>query len=100
VTLLSSATGVEALDSLILRAVDELHDDGTLTDATWAGLAAQFDDNTILESIALVGFYHLVSFLVSAVGVEDHSPGAGPLLLSAHRSRRSAGARERTRSAR
>ncbi len=68
----SAATG---LDALTLRAVDELHDTGTLTDATWAELGAHFDANTVLEFVALTGFYHLVSFLVNAVGVE-HEPWA------------------------
>ena len=72
VRLAPAATG---LDALTLRAVDELHGTGTLTDATWAELRAHFDANTVLELVALTGFYHLVSFLVSAVGVE-HEPWA------------------------
>lgn len=62
-------------DALVLRAVDELHDRATLEDATWAELAARFGDDTLVELVALVGFYHLVSFLVNALGVE-HEPWA------------------------
>ncbi len=67
-----AATG---LDALTLRAVDELHDTGTLTDATWEDLRVHFDANAVLELVALTGFYHLVSFLVNAAGVE-HEPWA------------------------
>ncbi len=63
------------LDALTLRAVDELHDDGTLSDATYHALAAHFDEHAILELLALTGFYHLVSFLAGAVRVE-HEPWA------------------------
>jgi len=63
------------LDELVLRAVDELHDQGTIVDATWGGLASHFDDDALLELVALAGFYHLISFLVRALGVE-HEPWA------------------------
>ena len=32
-------------------------------DATWSALAAHFDEAQILEAIALVGYYHTISFL-------------------------------------
>jgi 4-carboxymuconolactone decarboxylase len=65
-----TATG---LDAITLRAVDELHDLGTLTDATWEELRAHFDANGVLEFVALTGFYHVVSFLVNAAGVEHEA---------------------------
>jgi hypothetical protein len=69
------APGYSSPDGLVLRAVDELHDSGTLTDETWTRLRAELDESTLLELVSLVGFYHLVSFLVSAVRV-DHEPWA------------------------
>ena len=43
--------------------VDDLIDHRTIADATWAALSAHFDEKQILEAIALVGFYHMISFL-------------------------------------
>jgi alkylhydroperoxidase family enzyme len=57
-------------DGPIVRAADELHDHGTIEDGTWAELAARFDDEQLLELLALAGFYHLVSFLANGARVE------------------------------
>lgn len=43
--------------------VDDLVDRRTLSDETWTALAAHFDETQILEAIALVGYYHTISFL-------------------------------------
>ena len=43
--------------------VDDLVDRRTIADKTWAALAAHFDETQILEVIALVGYYHTISFL-------------------------------------
>jgi 4-carboxymuconolactone decarboxylase len=56
-------------DATLVRAADELHDTGTLTDTTWAALAARFDAAALLEVTAVVGFYHLISFVANAARV-------------------------------
>ena len=56
--------------SLLVRLVDELHDTGTVSDALWPHLTAQWEPNQLVELIATVGFYHLVSFAANAFGVE------------------------------
>jgi alkylhydroperoxidase family enzyme len=43
--------------------VDDLVDRRTIGEKTWADLAAHFDHAQILEVIALVGYYHTISFL-------------------------------------
>ena len=53
-----------------MQLVDELHDTGTVSDALWAKLAAEWDAAQLVELIATVGFYHLVSFTANALGVE------------------------------
>jgi alkylhydroperoxidase family enzyme len=54
-------------ERLLIRMVDELHDSAGLTDELWATLAAAFSVEQILELIALVGFYHTVSFFANGL---------------------------------
>lgn len=53
-------------ERLIVRLVDELHDTSSVSEALWAELAAEFEDDQILELVMLTGFYHTVSFIVNA----------------------------------
>jgi 4-carboxymuconolactone decarboxylase len=64
-------------DALAMRVADELHDASTLSDASFALLAERFGEAAILEMVAVVGFYHLVSYVVRAAGVELE-PWAAP----------------------
>lgn len=57
-------------DDFLLRLVDELHDGGTVTDSTWSLLAARFDESALLEMLAIVGFYHLISFVANGARIE------------------------------
>ena len=54
-------------ERLLIRMVDELHDSSRLSNPTWAALAAAFSVEQILELIALVGFYHSVSFFANGL---------------------------------
>jgi 4-carboxymuconolactone decarboxylase len=56
-------------DELLVRACDELHDRGTLTDTTLDELHARYSDGQILEILALAGFYHLISFIANGARV-------------------------------
>ncbi len=56
-------------EELLLRAADELHDQGTLSDAILAELRARYSDEQILEILALAGFYHLISFVANGARV-------------------------------
>ena len=47
----------------LISLVDDLVDQRAISDQTWADLSAHFDETQILEAIALVGFYHTISFL-------------------------------------
>jgi alkylhydroperoxidase family enzyme len=59
-----------AHDAAILRAVDELHDHATISDATWATLKERYDDQQCMDLVFAIGQYHLVSFALNACGVE------------------------------
>ncbi|OFX02403.1 MAG: carboxymuconolactone decarboxylase [Alphaproteobacteria bacterium RIFCSPHIGHO2_12_FULL_66_14] len=50
-------------EQALLAAVDDLVDRRTIEDKSWSALAAHFDEAQILETIALVGYYHTISFL-------------------------------------
>jgi alkylhydroperoxidase family enzyme len=64
------APGWSEYDAAILRAVDELHDRATISDATWATLAERYDQQQCMDLVFAIGQYHLVSFVLNALGVE------------------------------
>lgn len=57
-------------DLLLVRLVDALHDGATVPDGLWQQLAARWSDERLLELVVLVGWYHLISFVANAAGVE------------------------------
>ncbi|MFO1082396.1 MAG: carboxymuconolactone decarboxylase family protein [Reyranellaceae bacterium] len=59
----SAEAGWSADEQALLDLVDDLVDRHTIGPATWDRLAAHFDAAQILEAIALVGYYHTISFL-------------------------------------
>ncbi len=63
------AAGWEPGEAALCRAADELHDTGTLNDATWAALAERHDEAQVIGVVMLVGYYHLVSYCLNALGV-------------------------------
>jgi 4-carboxymuconolactone decarboxylase len=54
-------------EQLLIQLVDELHDTAGISDALWEKLAAAFSIEVIFEVIALVGFYHTVSFFANGL---------------------------------
>lgn len=50
-------------EQALIAMVDDLVDRRAIDDRTWQALAAHFDEAQILETIALVGYYHTISFL-------------------------------------
>ena len=52
-----------------MRATDELHANARIGDATWATLAARYDEHQLLDLVAAVGNYHVVSFFLNTCGV-------------------------------
>jgi len=67
-----------AEERLLIRLVDELHDSASITDGLWKELAAAFCLEQVFEAIALVGFYHTVSFFANGVKLAPE-PFASPL---------------------
>jgi alkylhydroperoxidase family enzyme len=50
-------------EQALIALVDDLVDRRTIADETWHRLTQHFDEAQILEAIALVGYYHTISFL-------------------------------------
>ena len=63
----------EAAERAVIRAVDELSEANTLTDATWAALRGHFDERQILDLIFTVGCYQLLGSAVNALGIQPET---------------------------
>lgn len=57
-------------DAAVLRSVDELIDDGNLSDATWETLDSYFDTKQKMDLVLSVGHYVMTSWALSAFGVQ------------------------------
>ena len=64
------AAGWSAEDATLLRAVDELHADAMISDATWASLSARYDTQQLMDLVFTVGQYNLVSMALNTLGVQ------------------------------
>lgn len=63
-------------ERLLIRLVDELHDSAGVSDDLWTALQTTFSVDQIVELIALVGFYHTVSFFANGLRLPLESYGA------------------------
>jgi 4-carboxymuconolactone decarboxylase len=71
------APGWSQLDRLMLQAVDELHSDAFVSDATWKALSEQLSTEQLIDLVFAVGQYNLVSMALNTLGVQldDGVPG-------------------------
>jgi alkylhydroperoxidase family enzyme len=63
-----------AADRTLLCAVDELHDDHCITDATWTALAKAYTEQQLIEIPMLAGHYALLAGVLNSLGVEPEGP--------------------------
>jgi alkylhydroperoxidase family enzyme len=64
------AAGATRHDRLLLRAVDELHNDSFIGDETWNALAKTYDTKQMMDLVFAVGQYNLVSTALNTFGVQ------------------------------
>lgn len=57
-------------DRAMLRAVDELVADALIADATWDALAAELDEQQLMDLVFTVGAYDLLAMALRSFGVE------------------------------
>jgi 4-carboxymuconolactone decarboxylase len=69
-----AAPGWSERQRLLLAAADEMHGDGRIGDATWAGLAADFDEPRLIELCLLIGHYEMLAMTLNSLGVEPEAP--------------------------
>src|SRR5262245_19181104 len=77
----AGATAFPPRERLLLRLVDALHDTGRVSDGLWDELRAVWSAEQLIELVALVGLYHLVSFFTTALALPPEAfatpfPGA------------------------
>jgi alkylhydroperoxidase family enzyme len=65
----SAAAGWGDVERAVVRAVEELHAEAAISEATWAVLAGALDDKQLIELITIVGAYHEVAFLYNSLRV-------------------------------
>jgi len=63
----SGAPGWSPLEAALLRAVEELHADAMISDATWAVLAEHCDERQLIEPPMIVGHYHKAAFVQNSL---------------------------------
>jgi alkylhydroperoxidase family enzyme len=69
-----AAAGWDPFERQILRAVDELYTGATISDATWAALAARYDMELMMSAVFTASSYRATSMALNAFGVQ-HEPG-------------------------
>jgi alkylhydroperoxidase family enzyme len=73
----SVADGWSEKERALLAAVEELHAEAMITDATWADLARHFNERQLVELPMLVGHYHLTIFVQNALRIPLNPHNAG-----------------------
>jgi AhpD family alkylhydroperoxidase len=59
-----------ALEQAVLGAVDELDDDSTLSDATWAALGEHLDEHQRMDLVFTIGGYRMTAAAFNTFGVQ------------------------------
>ena len=65
-----AAEGWSAEDEVLLRAVDELHEDHCIADGTWLALQERFEERQLIEIPMLAGHYTLLAGALNSMGVQ------------------------------
>lgn len=72
------APGWDAVDADLVRAVDELHADACISEATWSRLSIHFSVPQLMDIVFTVGCYDLLAMVFKTFGVQLE-PGVEPL---------------------
>ena len=55
---------------MLLRAVDQLHEQQDLDDATWGALEVHLDERQRIELVMLVGHYEMLATAIAALRIQ------------------------------
>jgi alkylhydroperoxidase family enzyme len=64
------ATGLDPFEATLLQAIDELHTNSFIEDATWKALGKRYNIQQVLDLLFTAGQYKLVSMVLNSVGVQ------------------------------
>jgi AhpD family alkylhydroperoxidase len=64
-------------EQAILHAVDALHGDQDLDDATWAALRTHLDEREAIELVLLVGHYEMLATAIGTLRIQPDEPRSG-----------------------
>ncbi|MEK6406650.1 MAG: carboxymuconolactone decarboxylase family protein [Acidobacteriota bacterium] len=64
------AKGWRPIDGAIVIAVDELHYDALISDATWTALARRFDTRQLMDLVFTVGAYKMLAMALNSFGAQ------------------------------
>jgi alkylhydroperoxidase family enzyme len=64
------APGWEPLDGAMVRSVDELIDEGRVSDTTWSVLADELDRQQLMDLVFTVGAYEVLALAIRSFDVE------------------------------
>ncbi|MHA2428709.1 MAG: carboxymuconolactone decarboxylase family protein [Candidatus Hermodarchaeia archaeon] len=64
------AEGWSSMVRLLLQAVDELHAEAFITDATWKALTQQYTEPQLMDLVGTVGQYTLGAMMLNSFGVQ------------------------------
>ena len=70
------ADGWSPREHTLLTAVDRLHHDQDLDDATWSSLRGHLDERESIELCLLVGHYEMLATVIAALRIEPDRPRA------------------------
>jgi AhpD family alkylhydroperoxidase len=70
----STAPGWTPREAAVLGAVEQLHADRDLDDATWDALREHLDEREAIELILLVGHYEMLATFIGTVRIEADRP--------------------------
>ena len=66
----ANAPGLDPFEATLIRAVDELHANTFIGDATWQALAERYSTEELLDLLFTAGQYKLVSMVLNSTGVQ------------------------------
>jgi alkylhydroperoxidase family enzyme len=66
----AGAPGWSPFEAALLKAVDELHADSFISDATWQALSQRYNEQQLLDLVFTAGQYKLVCMALNSVGVQ------------------------------
>jgi alkylhydroperoxidase family enzyme len=71
------AEGWDRFERTLCILADELHATSEVTDATWAELSDDYSEQELIQAMMLVGYYHLVAYMLNGLRVPIEEGKAG-----------------------